>query len=302
MTNNYLDTYNNTFNRVKNIVLYYFIKELRYHYNEELYITDAIDNFELKLYNTHRKNIDLLNSDYLDIYKDYQTGTCKYRKNHTENCLNKYLLDQYNLKKKQLKIDYIDLIKKIAIIKSLEEYKSLIDTNSHIYETLAKNKRFNEIDFIKIKDHKEYLKIQDEPKDFNFMPKLSNNLVDTKLDSQILDIKQSDIQLEVGKISEDEKILLLHLLFESSKKNKSEIPLAEFLRIITITQGIQEYEIFSKKQTSKITLYNKLSKGIDYYNLSRQKKIAKIELLQKKITSLNLKKTKELLTIIKNNI
>lgn len=202
------------------------------------------------------------------------------------------------------KYTFENFIREVALLNVSQEIRRLLQNNSSLFELFYITKMFDEFEireyspigleqseiFIKLNKivHPEYYtttyenKFETEAESFS-IPKKEIEEIET-------------IKFNLSKFSEDEKIFLLHVLYNADKK----IPQTEFLKIMLITNDIEDISIFYESQPGNNNLYRKFNEGIEYLADSKKRDFI-INIIQK-IQYFNLKTFNGELNLIKKNI
>tara|TARA_R110000744_G_scaffold316945_2_gene423627 strand:- start:15829 stop:16827 length:999 start_codon:yes stop_codon:yes gene_type:complete len=108
------------------------------------------------------------------------------------------------------------------------------------------------------------IKSPESLKDSDKVEPSSKNTIEEKSTDQIL------IANDIKKFNKNEKIILLHILFEFTKGDDSiinleKLSLTDFLKIITITKDICDLSLFESRAGS-VSYYNNIAAGVNKYN------------------------------------
>lgn len=275
-------------------------------------------------YNSYKELIEELNielkdlknkyfeKDYKEVLKEFEFSYRIYNETHLLNTLNDQTLNKFNNENIKSKLNYIEIVKKLALYESIKDALKKINDNSHLYDIMYqandyKNFIFEFIDgeilesdifkseYARLYPAAKIYKLEVAPISYpgDFMNVLLKPEEVSKLE-EIIKVKNNDIseiQYNISKFSEDEKILLMSLCF-----SKNKLPKTELLKTLRLSQ-IKDFT-FLIKCDSNNTTYNKFTKGIDYYeDVEIKRKL--IDGLLINIEGYGLKKLKELLLSIK---
>lgn len=124
-------------------------------------------------------------------------------------------------------------------------------------------------DYIDNKNIKEFFVIKYKKNDLH---KLKKHPTEIQSDPETKDLKQTEIQgnekLSSIKLNEDEKLLLLHLLFMCNRNISYKLNAVEFLSVMKLTKDVHNGK---KLQDFYGTDYKKIKNGLKYYKGNNSK-------------------------------
>ena len=112
----------------------------------------------------------------------------------------------------------------------------------------------------------------------------------TELEKEIETLK-----FNISKLTEDEKVFLLHVYYNSTIK----IPLTEYAKLMIIINNLDDFSIFTLGSTNN-RFYDKLNKGINYYSTIPQRNF--INSVMQKLEPFGLTNVNKALNLIKSKI
>lgn len=229
-----------------------------------------------------------------------------YEEDEIHEILKNVIKDKFNNLNPHITEKYLfdDFIREIALLNVSHEIRRLLQNNSRLFELFYKAKMFDDFEIrdyspISLEQSEIFIKLNKilYP---DYYTTTYNNKFETETELVSIPKKEIEeietIKFNISKFSEDEKIFLLHALYKADKK----IPQTEFLKIMLITNDIEDISIFYESQPGNNNLYRKFSEGIGY--LADSKKRDFINNIIQKIQYFNLKTFNSELNLIKKNI
>lgn len=203
--------------------------------------------------------------------------------------------------------DFNDLIREIALLNVCYEIRRLLQNHSRLFEMFYKTKMFDEFE---IRDYRRIGLEQSEifiklnkilyPEYYENMKNISTSVVEIESVPAQIQKKQSDeietIKFNLSKFSEDEKIFLLHVCYNTRIK----LPQTEFLKLMLITSGITDISLFYKSPPGNNKVYRKFNERIESIAESKTREF--INNIIQKIQFFNLKSLNNELNLIKKSI
>lgn len=200
-----------------------------------------------------------------------------------------------------------DLIREIAFLNVCYEIRRLLQNHSRFFEMFYKTKMFDEFEIrdyrgIGLEQSGIYIRLNKilNPEYYDNIKEISTSLVEIESEPVQIQKKQSEeietIKFNLSKFSEDEKIFLLHVCYNTRIK----LPQTEFLKLMLITNGITDISLFYKSPPGNNRVYRKFNEGIESITESKNREF--INNIIQKIHFFNLKSFNNELNLIKKNI
>jgi hypothetical protein len=257
---------------------------------------NAIINSNQELIN---KNLIKSNKSLSLLELNYKKSLNNYSENAIELALKNDIYPEYlKLNGDELPPNYIfqNFVFDLGALYGLTEVDRLFSNHSRLFEMMFKLNDFSDFEI------KEFEIELDNTHIFKKLHKRLYPQSKSVIKAQKTEVSISDIDPKFTLLNNDEKILLIHIIYNAFfKKNKidnhSKIDLTDFARVIYLTKDCVESNIFDKNYSSK-TFYKKLNEGIIYSD-SLDKRSKLITSLLEKIDILNLKSIKEHIESIK---
>jgi hypothetical protein len=251
-------------------------------------------------------NQELINKSLIKSNKSLSLLELKYKKslnNYSENAIelalkNDIYPEYLKLNADELPPNYIyqNFVFDLGALNGLTEVNRLFSNHSRLFEMMFKLNDFSDFEI------KEFEIELDNTHIFKKLHKRLYPQSKSVIKAQKTEVSISDIDPKFTLLNNDEKILLIHIIYNAFFKNNkidnhSKIDLTDFARVIYLTKDCVESNIFDKNYSSK-TFYKKLNEGIIYSD-SLDKRSKLITSLLEKIDILNLKSIKEHIESIK---
>lgn len=253
-----------------------------------------------------KSNQELINKSLIKSNKSLSLLELNYKKslnNYSENAIeltlkNDIYPEYLKLNADELPPNYIfqNFVFDLGALYGLTEVDRLFSNHSRLFEMMFKLNDFSDFEI------KEFEIELDNTHIFKKLHKRLYPQSKSVIKAQKTEVSISDIDPKFTLLNNDEKILLLHIIYNAFFKNNkidnhSKIDLTDFARVIYLTKDCIESNIFDKNYASK-TFYKKLNEGIIYSD-SLDKRSKLITSLLQKIDILNLKSIKEHIESIK---
>lgn len=298
----YNDFYNKTYLDTEQEIK----KELIKAKSESRSFTSILNEINKKLEKHISVNEIITNVKLSHLDKIFQENLVEYSENNIALSLKKHVYPEFlkiNVAELATNYSFKNFLYSLGSIKALKVVALVFSNNSKLFEMMF---ILNDFSGFEIKEYHMIL---------NYTPlfkELHNRLYPQE--ESIAKAKKnqtsiSDIDPKFTLLNNDEKIVLLNIIYNTFLKNNNidntpKIDLTDFARVIYLTQDCIELNIFDKNYASK-TFYKKLNEGIIYSD-SLDKRSKLITDLLEKIEILNLKSIKEHIesiktTTLKNN-
>lgn len=257
---------------------------------------NAIINSNQELIN---KNLIKSNKSLSLLELNYKKSLNNYSENAIELALKNDIYPEYlKLNGDELPPNYIfqNFVFDLGALYGLTEVDRLFSNHSRLFEMMFELNDFSDFEI------KEFEIELDNTHIFKKLHKRLYPQSKSVIKAQKTEVSISDIDPKFTLLNNDEKILLIHIIYNAFFKNNkidnhSKIDLTDFARVIYLTKDCVESNIFDKNYSSK-TFYKKLNEGIIYSD-SLDKRSKLITSLLEKIDILNLKSIKEHIESIK---
>ncbi len=268
--------------------------------NEILHYLD----FEIPKRTVINKNEDL--KSLLTIFKNRHSY---FEEDEIQEILKNVIKDKFNNLNAHIteKYTFDNFIREIALLNVSHEIRRLLQNHNMLFEMFYKTKMFDEFEIrdyrgIGLEQSEIYIRLNKilNPEYYDNLKAISTSIIE--IDSEPLKIqkKQSEeietIKFNLSKFSEDEKIFLLHVCYNTRIK----LPQTEFLKLMLITSGISDISLFHKSPPGNNKVYRKFNEGIESIAESKNREF--INNIIQKIQFFNLKSFTNELNLIKKSI
>lgn len=268
--------------------------------------SSILNEINKKLENKINANEIIADEKLLYLDQVFQNNLSEYSENSIELSLKNHVYPEF------LKLNQVGFLTNysfdkflcfLGTIKALKKVANLFSNNSRLFEMMFILNDFKGFELA------EYPMILDNTPLFKKLHTRLYPQQKSKAETKKNQTSTSDIDPIFTLLNNDEKIILLHIVYNTYFKDnlidkKPKIDLTEFARIIYLTKESIDVNIFDKNYASR-TFYKKLNEGIIYSD-SLDKRSDLITSLLEKIEILNLNSIKGLInsqktTTIKKN-
>jgi len=263
----------------------------------------AFNKMTDKLYKLKKEKEDALNKNFPNCMEYFKNRASYYKEDVEYNILKNEIQNEFtneSCKLKNSNNSFAKIIIDLGILESLNYCSSIIQNNSDIIKSMYLLDNFTNYQFDLFSSNSNLLSIKQKlEKDLYGKSKEVGIVVDDLDSAKKVNCSAniSEIKEDLKKFNNKEKFIMLKLIYDLIKRNNESMSLVEFSKVMTITNDIYDYKLFTNVKTADLTFYTKLNKGIDYYNLSKLKKKQLINALISKTEQFNLAKIKELLIL-----
>lgn len=249
-------------------------------------------------------------SDYNSVLEEFNSSWRIYDEHNLLNTLEYETLDVYKELEHNSPIKYKDVITLMAEFNALQYSRKIIKHNFDFFDIMHQSNDFKDYSFELIEGEvlesvifqKVYNRLYPKAKvkkcsggpdniTLKVVEPTYNNDFVKEVSQSEKSVIDGEIDYALSKFTEDEKLLLLHIL-----SNTKDVPLTEFLKVIRLAQ-LKDTSILKKCDGSNST-YRKVQNGLDHYK-NKEIKREIIKGLEENIKGFDLRKIEQKLMSIK---